>query len=71
MMPIHYQAAEKKVNETNASGKLRPATAIDHSLILDLFGAKTDLVYVTVALARQFIPSGVTFLKGCTQQARK
>ena len=24
MMPIHYQAAEYKVNETNASGKLRP-----------------------------------------------
>ena len=69
MLPIHYQAAEKKVNETNASGKL--LTPIDHWLILDLFGAKTDLVYVTVALARQFIPSGVIFLKGCMPEAHK
>ena len=28
-------------------------------MILDLFGAKTDLVYVTVALTRQFIPSEI------------
>ena len=50
---------------------MSPGDCLHHSLILDLFGAKTDLVYVTVALARQFIPSGVIFLKGCVQQARK
>ena len=50
---------------------MSPGDCLHHSLILDLLGAKMDLVYVTVALARQFIPSGVIFLKGCVQQARK
>ena len=50
---------------------MSPGDCLHHSLILDLFGAKTDLAYVTVALERQFIPSGVIFLKGCVQQARK
>ena len=50
---------------------MSPGDCLHHSLILDLLGAKMDLVYVTLALARQFIPSGVIFLKGCVQQARK
>ena len=50
---------------------MSPGDCLHHSLILDLLGVKMDLVYVTLALARQFIPSGVIFLKGCVQQARK